>query len=189
MIGFLSSYSLDPSGKRLAAAFRDGLKEIGYEEERNVKVQYSSAEGNYDRLHTLAADLVGRRVNVIAAVGGSPAALAAKRATTSVPIVFLVGVDPVQLGIVASLNRPGGNITGITTLSAELSPSALSYCANWCRPRAQSLCSSTPPIRLPSLNHKRCKRPPVPLDYNFMCCMRALIASSSLYLQACDHCE
>ena len=125
VIGFLSSYSLDPSGKRLAAAFRDGLKEIGYEEERNVKVDYSSAEGNYDRLPGLAADLVGRRVSVIAAVGGSPAALAAKRATTSVPIVFLVGVDPVQLGIVASLNRPGGNITGITTLSAELSPKRL----------------------------------------------------------------
>jgi ABC-type uncharacterized transport system substrate-binding protein len=124
-IGFLASYSLDQSGRRLAAAFRDGLKEIGYEEDRNVKIEYSSAGGNYDRLPALAADLVDRRVNVIAAVGGSPAALAAKRATTSVPIVFLVGVDPVQVGIVASLNRPGGNITGITGLSTELSTKRL----------------------------------------------------------------
>jgi putative ABC transport system substrate-binding protein len=125
VIGFLTSYSLDSSGKRLAAAFRDGLKEAGYEEERNVKIEYSSAEGDYDRLPALAADLVNRRVNVIAAVGGSPAALAAKWATTSIPVVFQVGVDPVELGIVSSLNRPGGNVTGIANLSQELGPKRL----------------------------------------------------------------
>ena len=125
VIGFLTSYSLDESGRRLAAAFRDGLKETGYEAERNVKIEYRSAEGDYDRLPALAADLVARRVNVIAAVGGSPATLAVKRATTSIPIVFQAGVDPVQLGIVASLSRPGGNITGITTLSVELGPKRL----------------------------------------------------------------
>jgi putative tryptophan/tyrosine transport system substrate-binding protein len=125
VVGFLASYALDQSGERLARAFRDGLKEVGYEEERNVKIEYSSAEGNYNRLPGLAADLVNRRVSVIAAVGGSPAALAAKQATTSVPIVFQVGVDPVQLGIVASLSRPGGNVTGITNLSVELAPKRL----------------------------------------------------------------
>jgi ABC-type uncharacterized transport system substrate-binding protein len=125
VVGFLASYSLDGSGNRLAASFRDGLKEIGYEDGRNVKVEYTSAQGDYSRLPALAADLVARRVNVIAAVGGSPAALAAKQATTSIPVVFQVGVDPVQLGIVASLNRPGGNITGIANLSIELGPKRL----------------------------------------------------------------
>jgi putative ABC transport system substrate-binding protein len=125
VVGFLASYSLDRSGNRLAASFRDGLKEIGYEDGRNVKVEYTSAQGDYSRLPALAADLVARRVNVIAAVGGSPAALAAKQATTSTPVVFQVGVDPVQLGIVASLNRPGGNITGIANLSIELGPKRL----------------------------------------------------------------
>jgi ABC-type uncharacterized transport system substrate-binding protein len=122
VVGFLASYSLDQSGQRLAGAFRDGLQEVGYEEERNVKIEYSSAEGNYNRLPGLADDLVNRRVNVIAAVGGSPAALAAKQATTSVPIVFQVGVDPVQLGLVASLSRPAGNVTGIANLAVELGP-------------------------------------------------------------------
>jgi putative ABC transport system substrate-binding protein len=124
-VGFLASYSLDRSGSRLAASFREGLKETGYEDGRNIKIEYSSAEGNYGRLPALAADLVGRRVNVIAAVGGSPAALAAKDATTSIPVIFQVGVDPVQLRLVASLNRPGGNVTGIANLSIELGPKRL----------------------------------------------------------------
>jgi putative ABC transport system substrate-binding protein len=122
VIGFLTSYSLDASGKRLAGAFRDGLKETGYEEDRNVKIEYRSAEGDYSRLAGLAADLIARPVNVIAAVGGSPAILAAKQATSSVPIIFQTGADPVQLGIVPSLNRPGGNITGIANLSLEVAP-------------------------------------------------------------------
>jgi putative ABC transport system substrate-binding protein len=125
VVGFLASYSLDQSGERLARAFRDGLKEVGYEEERNVKIEYSSAEGDYNRLPGLAAGLVNRSVNVIAAVGGSSAVLAAKQATTSVPIIFQVGVDPVQLGIVASLSRPGGNVAGIANLAVELGPKRL----------------------------------------------------------------
>jgi putative ABC transport system substrate-binding protein len=125
LVGFLASYSLDRSGQRLAAAFLDGLKELGYEDRRNVRIEYSSAQGDYDRLPALASELVRHRVDVIAAVGGSPAVLAAKRATTSVPIVFQVGVDPVQLGLVASLNRPGGNVTGVANLSQELGPKRL----------------------------------------------------------------
>jgi ABC-type uncharacterized transport system substrate-binding protein len=125
VVGFLASYSLDRSGNRLAVAFREGLKEIGYEEGRNVRIEYASAEGDYSQLPALAADLVARRVSAIAAVGGSPAALAAKQATTSIPVVFQVGVDPVQLGIVPSLNRPGGNVTGIANLSIELGPKRL----------------------------------------------------------------
>jgi putative ABC transport system substrate-binding protein len=125
VVGFLASDSLDRFGNRLVAAFRDGLKEIGYEEGRNVRIEYSSAEGDYSRLPALAADLVSRRVNVIAAVGGSPAALAAKAATTSIPVIFQVGVDPVRQGIVMSLNRPGGNVTGIASLSLELGPKRL----------------------------------------------------------------
>jgi putative ABC transport system substrate-binding protein len=125
VVGFLASYSLDRSGNRLAVAFREGLKEIGYEEGRNVRIEYASAEGDYSQLPALAADLVARRVSAIAAVGGSPAAFAAKQATTSIPVVFQVGVDPVQLGIVPSLNRPGGNVTGIANLSIELGPKRL----------------------------------------------------------------
>src|SRR5947209_2052569 len=98
---------------------------MSYEEGRNVKLEYSSAEGNYNRLPALAADLVRRRVNVIAAVGGSPAVIAAKQATASIPITFQTGADPVQLGIVASLNRPDANITGIANLSLEVAPKRL----------------------------------------------------------------
>jgi putative ABC transport system substrate-binding protein len=125
LVGFLASYSLDRSGERLAAAFLDGLKELGYDNGRNVRIEYSSAEGDYDRLPALASELVRHHVDVIAAVGGSPAALAAKRATTSIPIVFQVGVDPVKLGLVASLNHPGGNVTGVVNLAIELGPKRL----------------------------------------------------------------
>jgi putative ABC transport system substrate-binding protein len=125
VLGFLASYSLDRSGQRLKTAFLDGLKQLGYEEGRNVRIEYSSAQGSYDRLPALASELVRHRVDAIAAVGGSPAVLAAKRATTSIPIVFQVGVDPIKLGLVASLNRPGGNITGVVNLAIELGPKRL----------------------------------------------------------------
>jgi putative ABC transport system substrate-binding protein len=126
VIGVLNSTSLGgPARQRLMAAFHQGVNEAGYVEGRNVAIEYRSAEGQYDRLPALAADLVRRGVSVIATIGGIPAALAAKSATTMIPIVFEFGVDPVEMGFVSSLSRPGGNITGITNLSVELGPKKL----------------------------------------------------------------
>ena len=107
------------------AAFNRGLKEVGYIGGENVKIEYRWVDNQYDRLTALAADLVDRRVNVIAALGGTPSALAAKRATSAIPIIFLVGRDPVELGLVASFNRPGGNVTGVNMLNVALAEKRL----------------------------------------------------------------
>jgi putative ABC transport system substrate-binding protein len=118
VIGFLGSGSAELSTERVRA-FRQGLGEAGYVEGRNVAIEYRWAEGQNDRLSALATDLVHRQVAVIAAAGGVPARTA-KVATTTIPIVFWIEGDPVEVGLVASMNRPGGNLTGVTTLGAEL---------------------------------------------------------------------
>jgi putative tryptophan/tyrosine transport system substrate-binding protein len=124
VVGYLSSNSPD-AGASAAAAARDGLAETGYVEGRNLAIEYRWAEGHYDRLPELAADLVARKVDVIMANGTPAPGLAAKRATATIPIVFVSGGDPVEDGLVAGLARPGGNITGVSFLISELTPKRL----------------------------------------------------------------
>jgi putative ABC transport system substrate-binding protein len=123
VIGYLSTGSLEPDDFRLTA-FRQGLAETGYVEGQNVAIEYRWAPAQYDRLPALAADLVRRQVTVIAAAG-IPPTFAAKAVTSTIPIAFLAGVDPVEFGLIASLNRPGGNITGVAILTAELAAKRL----------------------------------------------------------------
>jgi putative ABC transport system substrate-binding protein len=124
VIGVLASRSLD-QGRQFMAAFREGLNQAGFREGQSVVIEYLSAEDRYDLMPALAAELVRRQVAVLVAVGGAPPGLAAKAATSIIPIVFIIGGDPVKLGLVESLNRPGGNVTGVTILSGTLTAKRL----------------------------------------------------------------
>jgi putative ABC transport system substrate-binding protein len=123
VIGYINGATPDDSAD-LVAAFRDGLREAGYVEGQNVAIEYGWAEDHYDRLPTLANNAVNRHVAIIAATS-TPVALAAQKATTTIPIAFTVGGDPVKIGLVSSLNHPGGNLTGVTRFNVELAPKRL----------------------------------------------------------------
>jgi putative tryptophan/tyrosine transport system substrate-binding protein len=124
VIGFMSARGPEDSAY-LLEAFHRGLAEGGFVEGQNIAIEFRWAHGQYDRLPAIAADLVSRRVNVITAVGGDPSPLAAKRATSTIPIVFGMGSDPVSAGLVESFNRPGGNVTGVTLLTNLMEPKRL----------------------------------------------------------------
>jgi len=124
VIGYLGAESAATFASRVQA-FRQGLSETGYTESRNVAIEFRWAESQHNRLPDLAVDLVGRQVAVIVAPGGAPAALAAKSATTTIPIVFEMGADPLAMGLVQTLSRPGANITGVTSLNVEITPKRL----------------------------------------------------------------
>src|SRR6516164_2854198 len=119
VVGFLGAPSAAPYA-RYVAAVHQGLKEVGYVEHQNVAMEYRWADGQYDRLPTLASDLVSRRVALIIPIGGAPATVAAKAATSTIPIVFNLGADPVGLDLVTNLSRPGGNITGIAMMALDI---------------------------------------------------------------------
>src|SRR3954463_1092677 len=124
LMGFLSSRGSADSAVGLAA-FRRGLSSAGYDESRNLAIEFRWAEGHYERLRSMADELVQRQPTVLVAVGGEPSALAAKAATGTIPTVFSLGGDPIKLGLAASYHRPGGNMTGITLLTSELEPKRL----------------------------------------------------------------
>jgi putative tryptophan/tyrosine transport system substrate-binding protein len=124
VVGFLGVSSLAKTGGGVLLDFKRGLAEASFVEDRNVAIEYRWADDHYDRLPALAAELVQRQVAVLA-TPGSPAALPAKAATTVIPIVFMIGSDPVRLGLVSSLNHPGGNLTGVSYFNEEIAPKRL----------------------------------------------------------------
>ena len=143
VVAFMHSGTSAAMTEGQRAAFREGMKEAGgYAVGQNVATEFHWAEGKVDRLPALAADLVRRNVNVIAAVGGPPSNLAAKNATTTIPVVFITGADPVKIGLVSNVRRPGGNVTGITFFARSWAQNHSACCASWCRAPRRSACCS-----------------------------------------------
>ena len=162
VIGFLNGTSAQGYG-HFVSSFRQGLTETGYVEGQNVTIEYRWAEGHYERLPALAADLVRLRVAVLVATS-TPANVIAMKATTEIPIVFTTSSDPVALGLVASLNRPGGNVTGAVTLNVEVVSKRLEL-LHELDPTATVLpCSSIRPIRMPRPSREHCKGRLAPSD-------------------------
>jgi putative ABC transport system substrate-binding protein len=177
VVGFLNGASADGYAMT-ARAFRQGLKDTGFVEGQNVAIEYRWAEGQYDRLPALAADLVHRRVDLIVANG--VAIVPARAATTTIPIVFTTSLDPVQLGLVASLSRPGGNVTGVTSLGVEVGPK-----------RLELLRELTPAVNVighlvnpNNLNAQTCRRWPANSGCRCMSCMPATSATSIGFSQS-----
>ena len=173
VIGYLHGQSPDAVADRMRA-FRQGLKDTGYVEGQNVAIEYRWAAGHYDRLPALAADLVGRQVTVIATPGSTPATLAAKAATTAIPVVFVTATDPVASGLVSSLNRPGGNLTGVTVLTLELGPKQLELLREVV-PTATVIALLVNPASpvLPRPKQETCRRQRARSDCSSMSCTRA----------------
>jgi putative ABC transport system substrate-binding protein len=162
VIGYLSSYSsLNP----FVAAFRQGLTEVGYVEGQNLTIEYRWAENRYERLPALAADLVGRKVDLIGASGGDLSSRAAQSATSTIPIVSIIG-DPVAAGLVASLARPGGNLTGVSFLDVELTPKRLELLSELVPQASEIALLVNQAIRMPSASCKTRRRRRTPRAYS-----------------------